>query len=56
LGKIIEAVTGKSLHVAYEDFIFRPLGLKYTWLIGSSEPPLTPSVAPADVFYTRRLK
>jgi len=51
LGKIIEAVTGKPLHIVYEDFIFLPLGLKYTRLIGSSEPPLTPSAATADVFY-----
>ena len=51
LGKIIEAITAKPLHVVYEDFFFRPLGLKHTWLIGRSEPQLTPSVAPADVFY-----
>jgi D-alanyl-D-alanine carboxypeptidase len=51
LGKIIEAITGKPLHTIYEDFIFRPLDLKHTWLIGRSEPQLTPSVAPADVFY-----
>jgi len=51
LGKIIESVIGKPLAVVYEDFIFRPLGLKHTWLIGRSEPQLTPSVAPADVFY-----
>ena len=51
LGKIIEAVTGKPLHVVYEDFIFRPLGLKHTWLIGRSEPQFAPSAAPADVFY-----
>ncbi len=51
LGKIIETVTGKPLAILYEDFIFRPLGLKHTWLIGHSEPKLVPSVAPADVFY-----
>ena len=51
LGKIIEAITGKPLHIVYEDFIFRPLGLKHTWLIGRSEAQLAPSVAPADVFY-----
>jgi D-alanyl-D-alanine carboxypeptidase len=51
LGKIIEAVTGKPLHIVYEDFIFRPLDLKHTWLIGRSEPQLAPSAAPADVFY-----
>jgi D-alanyl-D-alanine carboxypeptidase len=51
LGKIIETITGKPIHIVYEDFIFRPLGLKHTWLIGSSEPKLALSVAPADVFY-----
>ncbi len=51
LGKIIEAVTGKPLATVYEDFIFRPLDLKHTWLIGRSEPKLAPSVVPADVFY-----
>ena len=51
LGKIIEAVTVKPLHAVYEDFFFRPLGLKHTWLIGRSEPQVTPSAAPADVFY-----
>jgi len=51
LGKIIEAVTGKPLHIVYEDFIFRPLGLRHTWLVGRSEPQLAPSAAPADVFY-----
>jgi D-alanyl-D-alanine carboxypeptidase len=51
LGKVIESITGKPLHIVYEDFIFRPLGLKHTWLIGRSEPRLVPSVTPADIFY-----
>jgi D-alanyl-D-alanine carboxypeptidase len=51
LGKIIEAVTGKPLHVVFEEFFFRPLGLTHTWLIGRSEPQSTPAAAPADVFY-----
>jgi D-alanyl-D-alanine carboxypeptidase len=51
LGKVIEAVTGKSLHTVYEDFIFRPLTLKHTWLIGHPEPQPAPSATPADVFY-----
>jgi CubicO group peptidase (beta-lactamase class C family) len=51
LGKIIEAITGNPLHIVYEDFIFRPLDLKHTWLIGHSDPKLAPPVAPADVFY-----
>jgi len=51
LGKVIEAITGRPLHIAYQDFFFRPLGLKHTWLIGYSEPQITPSAGPADVFY-----
>jgi D-alanyl-D-alanine carboxypeptidase len=51
LGKVVEAVTRKPLHVVYEDFIFRPLGLKHTWLIGRSEPEVAPTAPPADVFY-----
>jgi len=51
LGKVIEAITGKPLHIVYEDFFFRPLGLKHTWLTGYSEPQLAPYTAPADIFY-----
>jgi D-alanyl-D-alanine carboxypeptidase len=51
LGKVIEIVTGKPLHVVYEDVIFRPLDLKHTWLIGRSEPQVAPSAPTADVFY-----
>jgi D-alanyl-D-alanine carboxypeptidase len=51
LGKVIESITGKPLHMVYEDFIFGPLGLKHTWLAGRSKPQLAPSAAPADVFY-----
>jgi D-alanyl-D-alanine carboxypeptidase len=51
LGKIIESVTGKPLGIVFEDFFFRPLGLKHTWLIGGSEPLLSLSAHPADVFY-----
>jgi D-alanyl-D-alanine carboxypeptidase len=55
LGKVIEAVTGKPLHVVFEEFFFRPLDLKNTWLIGRSKPRLTPTAAPADVFYNDRI-
>jgi D-alanyl-D-alanine carboxypeptidase len=51
LGKIIENITQKPLQIVYEDFFFRPLGLKNTWLIGRSEPQVAPSAATADVFY-----
>jgi D-alanyl-D-alanine carboxypeptidase len=51
LGKIIEAITGKPLYAVYQDFIFRPLGLKHTWLVGYPEPQIAASAVPADVFY-----
>jgi D-alanyl-D-alanine carboxypeptidase len=51
LGKIIEAVTGKPLQEVYKEFFFRPLNLKHTWLVGRSEPQVTSSMEPADVFY-----
>ena len=54
LGKVIEAITAKPLHVVYEEFFFRPLNLKHTWLIGRSGPRLASSPAPADVFYKDR--
>ena len=51
LGKIIEAVTGKSLQAAYEELIFRPLGLKHTYLVGYGGDQVLPSALPADVFF-----
>jgi D-alanyl-D-alanine carboxypeptidase len=51
LGKVIDAITGKPLHLVYKEFFFRPLNLKHTWLAGRSEPQFTPSTAPADIFY-----
>ncbi len=51
LGKVIETITGRPLHIVYEEFLFRPLALKHTWLVGRSEPQLAPSAAPADIFH-----
>jgi len=51
LGKIIEAITAKPLHIVYEDFFLRPLALEQTWLIGHPRGQFPPSGAPADVFY-----
>ena len=51
LGKIVEAVTGKSLAAAYEEVIFRPLGLKRTYLLGYDKGLALQSGVPADVFY-----
>jgi len=55
LGKIIEKVTQKPLHIVYDEYIFGPLGLKNTWLTGRSEPRVAPSYPPADVFYQGRV-
>jgi len=54
LGKIIEVITGKPLHFVYNDFIFRPLGLKNIWLVGHSKA-LVASGTPADVFYKDKI-
>ena len=51
LGKVIEAITGKLLHIVYEVFFFLPLGLKHTWLTGYPEGQQGRLVVPADVFY-----
>ena len=51
LGKVIEAITSKPLHTVYEDYFFRPLGLKHTWLTGRSELQSAPFAAPADIFH-----
>jgi len=51
LGKIIEKITHKPLNDVYEEFFFRPLALRHTWLVGYPEPKIVPSVSPADIFY-----
>jgi CubicO group peptidase (beta-lactamase class C family) len=35
---VIAAITGKPLPIVYQDDIFRPLGLKHTWLMKSHPP------------------
>ncbi len=50
LGKIIEARTGKPLEAVFEQFFFRPLGMKHTWLTTRSQPEEKPSEEVADVF------
>jgi D-alanyl-D-alanine carboxypeptidase len=49
LGKLIEAVTGKPLHVAFEAEVFEPLGLADTWMIGHPRGSLA-AAEPAEVF------
>ena len=53
LGKIVEAVTGKPLVKAYEDFVFFPLGLRHTYLVGFSQDQTQRFTAPAEVFYKK---
>lgn len=55
LGKLIEIITGKSLHEVYYDFLFGPLALKHTWLTGYYKSNLTTSCTPADVFYNNKI-
>lgn len=50
LGKVVEAVTKKSLADAYDEMIFRPLGLRHTYLPGYDQGRAQQPV-PADVFY-----
>lgn len=38
LGAIIEAVTGKSIYQAYDEFILSPLGLRHTYLYNCNQP------------------
>ena len=47
-------MSGKPLHVVYEDFLFRPLGLEHTWLIGYWRSQAVRPPSPADVFYADR--
>nr|CBH37465.1 conserved hypothetical protein, beta-lactamase family [uncultured archaeon] len=51
LGKIVENVTHKPLHIVYKEFFFRPLNLNHTWLVGTSESKITSFNDPADIFY-----
>ena len=55
LGKLIEIVTGKSLHEVYEDFIFGPLALKHTCLNGYPKSEPVNSCSPADVYYNNMI-
>jgi CubicO group peptidase (beta-lactamase class C family) len=50
LGKVIEAVTRQPLHAVYEQVLFRPLGLRRTWLEGHRPADLRPDELPAHVF------
>jgi D-alanyl-D-alanine carboxypeptidase len=51
LGKIIEVITGKPIPAVYQEFLFTPLGLKNTWLVGHIEDRPVQLASPADVFY-----
>ena len=52
LGMIIEHVTRTSLATALQNYVFRPLGLRHTWLTGSPGP--AGLAAPAHVFDHQR--
>lgn len=50
LGKIVEARTGKPLEAVFKEFLFQPLRLKHTWLVGRSQPLEQPAAAVAHVY------
>jgi D-alanyl-D-alanine carboxypeptidase len=50
LGKIIEAMTGKTLQKELNDFFFIPLNLRHTWLVGYPGLQDTSDAIVADVF------
>ncbi|HEX6208313.1 MAG TPA: serine hydrolase domain-containing protein [Actinomycetota bacterium] len=47
---IIEAVAGRPFHEVFEERLFRPLGLRHTWVPGRSEPLDPPAHEPAVVW------
>jgi CubicO group peptidase (beta-lactamase class C family) len=51
LGKLIEQVAGKPLGAVYDEMIFRPLGFRSTWLMGSASPPAGSRDRVAAVFH-----
>jgi CubicO group peptidase (beta-lactamase class C family) len=55
LGKIIESITDKPLHVIFDEFFFKPLELDHTWLINYSRPYIEISINPADIFYKNKI-
>jgi D-alanyl-D-alanine carboxypeptidase len=50
LGKIIEAITGKSLQKVLKEFLFFPLNLKRTWLTSEDDVQEKYGISVADVF------
>ena len=50
LGRIIEAVTGEPLDIVFDEFLFRPLGLVHTHLVGHERQGRAASAPTADVF------
>jgi D-alanyl-D-alanine carboxypeptidase len=47
---IIESVEGRPFHRVFEDRLFRPFGLRHTWLPDHSEPLDPPAHEPAEVW------
>jgi D-alanyl-D-alanine carboxypeptidase len=45
---IVEALTGQPLPRAFEELLYRPLGLRHTWHPGDA--PLEPTAAPATIW------
>jgi len=53
LGFIVERVTGLPLHAALRGYLFEPLGMKHSWLIGS-EPIVQPQFPLAELLASGR--
>lgn len=55
LGKIVEDITHKSLDSVFKEFLFQPLGLKHTFLIGRNEAQDAVVVNTADIFFNNKV-
>jgi D-alanyl-D-alanine carboxypeptidase len=53
LAAVIEAVTGEPLHEVHERLLYRPLGLRHTWIAGHSRP-LDPTPEPSVLHWEGR--
>jgi D-alanyl-D-alanine carboxypeptidase len=53
LNALIEETAGQALHAVYGEMIFRPLGLRRTWLPGHSAPA-DPAPEPASLWFRDR--
>ena len=55
LGKIIESLVGKELHEVYNEYIFSPLDMNYTWLYKRSDPKDETKMPVAEFYYNDKI-